>query len=199
MQTIDASRLDGTALPGTDAHRKRRKAIRTRSGCLTCRKRRKACDMGKPDCGACVRLKQVRTAYSLLQSLGSSADCDRIATGLLMFQLPTRERLQPRSNSHSPSFCVSRLRDRLPLHLPSSRLMDHYSTLSACSVTMAYRLPSQKSISLAIALATLFRTVLIRQDRAGVPIPCVPLWGLGYHWSLRITKQSIMRSRSLSA
>ncbi|KAK8858954.1 hypothetical protein IAR55_003185 [Kwoniella newhampshirensis] len=36
--------------------RKRRKVTRSKSGCLTCRRRRKLCDMAKPQCGACVRL-----------------------------------------------------------------------------------------------------------------------------------------------
>jgi hypothetical protein len=39
--------------------RKRRKVVRSRAGCLVCRKRRKACDMTKPQCGTCVRLKMV--------------------------------------------------------------------------------------------------------------------------------------------
>ena len=52
----------------TEAGRKRRKVTRSRAGCLTCRKRRKLCDMGKPDCGACERLRMVSTsaAYSSL-------------------------------------------------------------------------------------------------------------------------------------
>lgn len=37
--------------------RKRRKVTRSRLGCLTCRKRRKLCDMTKPICQACTRLK----------------------------------------------------------------------------------------------------------------------------------------------
>lgn len=36
--------------------RKRRPLVRTRSGCLCCRQRRKKCDEQKPKCGACVRL-----------------------------------------------------------------------------------------------------------------------------------------------
>ncbi|WVR07312.1 hypothetical protein IAU60_004353 [Kwoniella sp. DSM 27419] len=36
--------------------RKRRKVTRSKLGCLTCRKRRKLCDMAKPACGACERL-----------------------------------------------------------------------------------------------------------------------------------------------
>lgn len=49
----DDAKADGTA-------RKRRKVTRSRAGCLTCRKRRKLCDMAKPDCGACERLRMVR-------------------------------------------------------------------------------------------------------------------------------------------
>ncbi|WVQ77263.1 hypothetical protein IAR50_006947 [Cryptococcus sp. DSM 104548] len=37
--------------------RKRRKVTRSRLGCFTCRKRRKLCDMEKPVCQACTRLK----------------------------------------------------------------------------------------------------------------------------------------------
>ncbi|WRT66087.1 uncharacterized protein IL334_003040 [Kwoniella shivajii] len=37
--------------------RKRRKVTRSKLGCLTCRRRRKLCDMSKPKCGACDRLK----------------------------------------------------------------------------------------------------------------------------------------------
>ena len=48
----DDPKPDGTA-------RKRRKVTRSRAGCLTCRKRRKLCDMAKPDCGACERLRMV--------------------------------------------------------------------------------------------------------------------------------------------
>jgi hypothetical protein len=39
--------------------RKRRKVERSRSGCLTCRKRHKLCDRGKPTCAACQRLSLV--------------------------------------------------------------------------------------------------------------------------------------------
>ena len=39
--------------------RKRRKVERSRSGCLTCRKRHKLCDRGKPSCAACQRLSLV--------------------------------------------------------------------------------------------------------------------------------------------
>jgi hypothetical protein len=42
-----------------ESGRKRRKVVRSRAGCLVCRKRRKACDMAKPQCGTCVRLKMV--------------------------------------------------------------------------------------------------------------------------------------------
>lgn len=37
--------------------RKRRPLVRTRTGCLCCRRRRKKCDERKPKCGACARLK----------------------------------------------------------------------------------------------------------------------------------------------
>jgi hypothetical protein len=51
----DQSPTPGQLEPG----RKRRKVVRSRAGCLICRKRRKACDMTKPQCGTCVRLKMV--------------------------------------------------------------------------------------------------------------------------------------------
>jgi hypothetical protein len=54
---------------GTDTGRKRRKVTRSRAGCLTCRKRRKLCDMGKPDCGACERLRMVSAARDWLALL----------------------------------------------------------------------------------------------------------------------------------
>ena len=38
---------------------KKRKVKRSRSGCLTCRKRRKLCDMHRPQCQSCERLKLV--------------------------------------------------------------------------------------------------------------------------------------------
>lgn len=55
----DDTKADGSA-------RKRRKVTRSRAGCLTCRKRRKLCDMAKPDCGACERLRMVRETRSIL-------------------------------------------------------------------------------------------------------------------------------------
>lgn len=41
----------------TQLSRKRRPLIRTRTGCLCCRRRRKKCDEQRPRCGACVRLR----------------------------------------------------------------------------------------------------------------------------------------------
>ncbi|ORY35758.1 fungal-specific transcription factor domain-domain-containing protein [Naematelia encephala] len=38
---------------------KRRPVTRSRAGCLTCRKRRKLCDMSRPECHACKRLSMV--------------------------------------------------------------------------------------------------------------------------------------------
>jgi hypothetical protein len=55
-------------LPGR-VTRKRRKVTRTRSGCLTCRQRRKACDMAKPECGACLRLKKVSICNDFVTSV----------------------------------------------------------------------------------------------------------------------------------
>lgn len=54
-QAVSGSPANGnqTLSPG----RKRRKVTRSRLGCLTCRKRRKLCDMAKPVCQACTRLK----------------------------------------------------------------------------------------------------------------------------------------------
>ncbi|TYJ53754.1 hypothetical protein B9479_005592 [Cryptococcus floricola] len=47
----------GDGQDDTEPGRKRRKVTRSRLGCFTCRKRRKLCDMGKPVCQACTRLK----------------------------------------------------------------------------------------------------------------------------------------------
>ncbi|KAK6910371.1 hypothetical protein I203_104403 [Kwoniella mangroviensis CBS 8507] len=51
----------GSSKPSNDTPlspgRKRRKVTRSKLGCLTCRKRRKLCDMMKPTCGACTRLQ----------------------------------------------------------------------------------------------------------------------------------------------
>ena len=55
-------------LPGR-VTRKRRKVTRTRAGCLTCRQRRKACDMVKPECGACLRLKKVSICNDFITSV----------------------------------------------------------------------------------------------------------------------------------
>lgn len=50
----------------SDATRsKRRKVSRSRAGCLTCRKRRKLCDMARPVCNACDRLEMVRVLRDL--------------------------------------------------------------------------------------------------------------------------------------
>ncbi|WWD17573.1 hypothetical protein CI109_102014 [Kwoniella shandongensis] len=66
FQTSQSSSYAGPG-PSTESHRhdslslspgrKRRKVTRSKLGCLTCRRRRKLCDMTKPECGACVRLK----------------------------------------------------------------------------------------------------------------------------------------------
>lgn len=45
-----------------EAWRKRRKVTRSKNGCLCCRKRRKKCDMVKPECLACGRLQIVSLA-----------------------------------------------------------------------------------------------------------------------------------------
>ncbi|KAI5460513.1 fungal-specific transcription factor domain-containing protein [Mariannaea sp. PMI_226] len=52
--TADAS-PHGSAL-GAQKQRMRRKASRTRAGCVTCKSRRKRCDMVKSRCGDCTRL-----------------------------------------------------------------------------------------------------------------------------------------------
>lgn len=57
----DAPAGPGPSTPSPDeSAKKRRKVTRSRLGCLTCRKRRKLCDMAKPCCDACSRLKMVR-------------------------------------------------------------------------------------------------------------------------------------------
>jgi hypothetical protein len=53
-------RAESVVIDAPDTGRKRRKVTRSRLGCLTCRKRRKLCDMTKPFCNACSRLKMVR-------------------------------------------------------------------------------------------------------------------------------------------
>ncbi|OWZ62588.1 hypothetical protein AYX14_00008 [Cryptococcus neoformans] len=54
-QAVSGSSTSGSQAPSHG--RKRRKVTRTRLGCFTCRKRRKLCDMIKPVCQACTRLK----------------------------------------------------------------------------------------------------------------------------------------------
>lgn len=50
--------------------RKRRKVTRSRLGCLTCRKRRKLCDMIKPICQACTRLKIASSDIVIMRRAG---------------------------------------------------------------------------------------------------------------------------------
>jgi transcriptional activator protein UGA3 len=45
--------------PTRHGPRKRRKVTRSKLGCLTCRRRKKLCDMEHPTCSACVRLGKV--------------------------------------------------------------------------------------------------------------------------------------------
>ena len=44
---------------GPPGSKKRAKVTRSKDGCLCCRKRRKRCDMERPDCSACQRLRLV--------------------------------------------------------------------------------------------------------------------------------------------
>lgn len=62
--TADDS-LDGlsTSARGARKQRIRRKVSRTRTGCLTCKSRRKRCDMTRPCCGDCTRLNLVGVTY----------------------------------------------------------------------------------------------------------------------------------------
>ncbi|WVF71737.1 hypothetical protein IAT40_006545 [Kwoniella sp. CBS 6097] len=53
---VRANSAASDANPPLSPGRKRRKVTRSKLGCLTCRKRRKLCDMNKAVCGACERL-----------------------------------------------------------------------------------------------------------------------------------------------
>jgi hypothetical protein len=68
----------GQSNAADEPSRKRRKVKRTRNGCLTCRKRRKLCDLERPLCGACVRLKLVCSERG---SRADAEDCEWPAEG----------------------------------------------------------------------------------------------------------------------
>lgn len=52
-----------TSSRGARKQRMRRKVSRTRTGCMTCKSRRKRCDMTRPCCGDCTRLNLVGVTY----------------------------------------------------------------------------------------------------------------------------------------
>lgn len=52
-----------TSPRGARKQRIRRKVSRTRAGCMTCKSRRKRCDMTRPCCGDCTRLNLVGVTY----------------------------------------------------------------------------------------------------------------------------------------
>lgn len=95
-----ASQLNRSAVsdsPEGDARqRKRRRVTRTRLGCFTCRKRRKRCDMTKPECCTCQRLKLVSVYDGCLRGLTLSrlasthvlvfSTCGRLGMGLISYE-----------------------------------------------------------------------------------------------------------------
>ncbi|KAL1881443.1 hypothetical protein VTK73DRAFT_3961 [Phialemonium thermophilum] len=54
-QYPEQQRRDGVIQQSDQKKRKRNFSNRTKTGCLTCRKRKKKCDEGKPECSNCIR------------------------------------------------------------------------------------------------------------------------------------------------
>ncbi|ORY27123.1 fungal-specific transcription factor domain-domain-containing protein [Naematelia encephala] len=116
-----SSRLVHDAHPGTanssglsaeSPGRKRRKVTRSKSGCLTCRKRRKLCDMIKPACGACSRLK--------MDCSWPSDDGGRVSHHNRAFSTVRSSLVRPEPMSTAPLQKASTMRF-------SSRISDHSS------------------------------------------------------------------------
>ncbi|KAL6792268.1 fungal-specific transcription factor domain-containing protein [Trichoderma sp. SZMC 28013] len=62
-----------TSARGSRRQRMRRKVSRTRTGCMTCKSRRKRCDMTRPCCGDCTRLN-LECEWPAVKKIAKTAD-----------------------------------------------------------------------------------------------------------------------------
>ncbi|KAK9324728.1 hypothetical protein V1517DRAFT_316703 [Lipomyces orientalis] len=106
-------------------HRRRSSASRTRTGCWTCRLRRKKCTEEKPACAACLRLKLACDGYGDRPDFMKSADAmgrkrDEIRTSIRAFkgqpvpQPADDESVDAGSGSGSVTVSVSAIIDDAP-------------------------------------------------------------------------------------
>ncbi|KAB8255293.1 fungal-specific transcription factor domain-containing protein [Aspergillus pseudonomiae] len=122
MNQLDTANVSGrNPVQGTTRKRARREGSKwTRSGCLTCKKRRKRCDEAKPSCRSCVRLGLACEGYGSMwaEPLKPSAE---------IFQQvvpPKRRRISP-----SPSVSASSPAAPVEQLSPNSTVFSGYTTV----------------------------------------------------------------------